>query len=193
MVDEGEKVMESSVMNTLIGSATTLIGMLVTIATIRLTAKNDRGTHISKTRFDKEFEIYQELSEKNLTAVYDAGEIVLIVRGLYDDEPEMKTKHLEKLCESMNDAEFSNKKYAPFINKKIFQNYKNLENLIKDIFTMFKFWMYDDGFNLSYKGQSYTHEESKQYIENKQKEISVLSDKILDDVRKYLQHLDIVK
>lgn len=39
----------------------------------------------------------------------------------------------------MNDAEFSNKKYAPFINKEIFQNYKTLENLINDIFTMFKF------------------------------------------------------
>lgn len=181
--------MESSVMNNLIGSVTTLLGAMVTIATIMLTAKNDRGTHISKTRFDKEFEIYQELSEKNLTAVYDAGEVVMIVRGVYDDESEMKTKYLEKLCESMNDAEFSNKKYAPFINKKIFQNYKNLENLIKDIFTMYKFWVYNDGSNFSYKGQSYTYGESKQYIENKQKEISVLSDTILDDVRKYLQHL----
>lgn len=185
--------MDNSIINTLIGSGITLISMLVTIATIRLTAKNDRGTHISKVKFDKEFEIYQELSEKNLTAVYDAGIAVLIVRGMYDDEPEMIKKHLEKLCESMNDAEFSNKKYAPFINKEIFQNYKTLENLINDIFTMFKFWVYDDGCKFNYKGQSYTHKESKQYIENKQKEISVLSNKILDDVREYLQHLDIVK
>ena len=185
--------MESSIINTLIGSGITLISILATFTTLRLGVRNERGTHISKQRFNKEFEIYQELSEKNLTAVYDAGEVVPIVRGLYDDEPEMIKKHLEKLCESMNDAEFSNKKYAPFINKEIFKNYKNLENLIKDIFMMFKFWVYDNGCKFNYKGQSYTKKECKQYIENKQKEISVLSDKILDDVREYLQHLDIVK
>ena len=94
----------------------------------------------------------------------------------------------------MNEAEFSNKKYAPFINKEIFQDYRNLENLNKDIFTMFKFWVYDDvGAKFNYKGQTYTKKECQKYIEDKQKEIAALSDKILDDIREYLQHLDVIK
>ena len=186
--------MDINIIITLISMVITLISVLTSFTMSRLQVKNERGTHISKQRFDKEFEIYQELSEKNLTAVYDAGTVVPIVRGMYDDEPEMIKKHLEKFCESMNEAEFSNKKNAPFINKEIFQDYRNLENLNKDIFTMFKFWVYDDvGAKFNYKGQTYTKKECQKYIEDKQKEIAALSDKILDDIREYLQHLDVIK
>lgn len=58
--------MESSIINTLIGSGITLISILATFTTLRLGVRNERGTHISKQRFNKEFEIYQELSEKIL-------------------------------------------------------------------------------------------------------------------------------
>ena len=185
--------MDSNIISTLIGSGITLISILCTIAAIRLTAKNDRGTHISKTRFDKEFEIYQELSEKNLNAVYDAGAIVPIVRGLFDDEPEKIDEHIEHMCSTMNDAEFTNKKFAPFINKEIFQSYKNLGIMIKDIFTMFKFWNHKPDLPLSYKGKIYNNSDAKKYIITKQKEISNLSDKILDDLREYLKGLDVIK
>ena len=81
--------MDINLISTLIGSGISLISYLASFTMLRLQVKNERGTHISKQRFDKEFEIYQELSEKNLTAVYDAGTVVPIVRGMYDDEPEM--------------------------------------------------------------------------------------------------------
>ena len=81
--------MDINIIITLISMVITLISVLTSFTMSRLQVKNERGTHISKQRFDKEFEIYQELSEKNLTAVYDAGTVVPIVRGMYDDEPEM--------------------------------------------------------------------------------------------------------
>ena len=185
--------MDSSIINALIGAGISLLSMLVTFATIRLTAKNDRGTYISKAKFDKEFEIYQELSEKNLNAVYAAGDVVPIVRGLYDDEPEKIQEHIEQMCAIINDAEFSNKKYAPFINKEIYQSYKELENMIRDIFTMFKFWKQKSDFSFLFKGQSYKNSDARKYIEDKQKEVSKLSDKILDNVREYLSNLDVIE
>lgn len=185
--------MDSNIISTLIGSDITLISILGTIAAIRLTAKNDRGTHISKTRFDKEFEIYQELSEKNLSSLYVASETILIVNGLYNDEPEQIKKHLEKLCVLMNDAGFSNKKYASFIDKEIYQNYKEFHGLIKDIFTMFRYWVHKTGNNLLYKGETYTYSDVLKYIEEKQKEASNLSYTILDNIRVYLKGLDVIK
>ena len=186
-------MIDNSIIDTLIGSGITLVSILGTLSAIRLTAKNDRGTHISKTRFDKEFEIYQELSEKNLSSLYAAGETVLIVRGLYDDESEQIKKHLEKMCILMNDADFSNKKYAPFIDEGIYRNYKELQGLINDIFTMFKYWVHKSGNNLLYKGETYTYSDALKYIEEKQKEASNLSDMILEDLRKYLKELDAIK
>lgn len=177
----------------LVGAAISLASFLIGFAVNRQTTKNDRGTHISEVRFDKEFEIYQELSEKNLTAVYDAGLTVPIVRGMYQDTPDKISEHLEKLGMSMDDAEFSNKKFAPFINKEIFQKYKNLESMIKDLYKMFGFWTSTFEGRFNYKGTLYSKEEAKEYIESKQKEISALSDEILDDVRDYLQKLVVIQ
>ena len=79
---------------------------------------NDKE-HISKTRFDKEFEIYLELSQKNLTLVYDVGEMTLTARAIAENSPEITEKEIEeimeKTCNALNEADFSNKQYAPFI------------------------------------------------------------------------------
>jgi len=184
--------MNSTVLSTLIGSACTLLGFLAPFAIERLKAKNARNNHISQARFDKEFEIYQELSEKNLSAVYSAGTAVIIARGGYDDEPDEIEKHLEKMCVLINDAEFSNKKYAPFIDKSVAQDYNQLIKMISDIFTMLKFWSrHKEGFSLRHNNKSYNHEEAKKYIEDTQKEVVELSDSILDTIREYLKKLDV--
>lgn len=53
----------------LIGSGSALLGTIIGLIGNRVIefvkAKNERRIHISKTRFDKEFIIYQELAEKN--------------------------------------------------------------------------------------------------------------------------------
>jgi len=79
------------------------------------------------------------------------------------------------------------------LSKEIFKSYKELENMIKDIFTMFKFWKQKSNFPFSFKGQSYKNSDARKYIEDKQKEVSKLSDKILDNVREYLSNLDVIK
>lgn len=41
----------------------------------------ENKTYISKARFDREFSMYQDLCEKNITMVYDMGAAVVIARG----------------------------------------------------------------------------------------------------------------
>lgn len=41
----------------------------------------ENKTYISKARFDREFSMYQDLCEKNITMVYDMGAAVMITRG----------------------------------------------------------------------------------------------------------------
>ena len=65
--------------------------------------------------------------------------------------------------------------------------------MIKDLYKMFGFWTSTFEGRFNYKGTLYSKEEAKEYIESKQKEISALSDEILDDVRDYLQKLDVIK
>lgn len=183
--------MNSTVLAALIGSACTLVGFIVSFATERLKAKSARNNHISQARFDKEFEIYQELSEKNLSAVNSAAIAVLIARGGYNDEPEEIEKHIKKMCDLINDAEFSNNKYAPFIDKSIYENYKRLEIMIGDIFTMLKFWArHPNGF-FKYHDNRYNHDDAIKFIEDKQKEVILLSNNILDSLRNYLNKLDV--
>lgn len=183
--------MNSTVLAALIGSACTLVGFIVSFATERLKAKSARNNHISQARFDKEFEIYQELSEKNLSAVNSAAIAVLIARGGYNDEPEEIEKHIKKMCDLINDAEFSNNKYAPFIDKSIYEDYKRLEIMIGDIFYMLKVWTRHPNAIFKYHDNRYDHDEVKKYIEDKQKEVNTLSESILDKIRNYLQKLDV--
>ena len=188
--------MDSNIISALVGAGISLVSILSTYGTIRLTAKNDRGSHISKTRFDKEFVIYQELSEKNLSAVYAAGQTVKIIRGLYNNDLSKIDEHANNLRSSINDADFSNKKYAPFISKDIYENYKVLIKKISEINSFFSFWHFN--FNKENKGifkrggESYTYDQVKNKIEELQKEVSSLSDEILDQVRNYLQKLDAI-
>jgi len=108
-------------------------------------SESRKKEYVSKVKFDKEFEIYQELSEKNLSMVYAIGELyqfviyILCINSLpekdrkvdqepmYDPEKRRKKADFlhKKACSKLNRADFSNKKYAPFIKKKFMRSTKN--------------------------------------------------------------------
>lgn len=149
--------------------------------------------YISNVRFDREFEMYQELSEKNLTMVYNIGESVFVVRGLYDDNPSRILKHLEKVYESLNIAEFTTKKYAAFIDEELFDKFQELQKQTKIICKLFNFWCTGDNAIYSLQNEKYTRETAKNAIEEKQKTLSNLSDSIIKDMRNYLDNLTILE
>lgn len=148
--------------------------------------------HISKVQFDKEFEMYQELSEKNLTMVYNVGVTVMVVRGMpYGHE---KCAQLaEKICDSINDADFTTKRYAAFIDEQLFKNYCALQKQARIIFSLFEFWMMEENSLFRYGDEQYTRESAANAIEEKQKNLSQLSDTIIQEMRKYLKSLTVTE
>lgn len=169
-------------------------------------SRRERKNHISKTRFDKEFEIYQELSEKNLTMIYDAGEAVyntrvkesyergtlIVVGNDQNDILDDINEHIDTFVLHYNQAEFLNKRYAPFINKRIFDAYNQLVRYSEKILTLYRYYIrYENNTNFTYQQKSYDKESAKVEIEQVQKELSKLSEQTLDDVRNYLRKLDV--
>ena len=156
-------------------------------------AINDRKNYISRTRFDKEFETYQVLSEKQISLVYDCGESVIRARGNYENGEECEG-FFEQFSVHLNDADICLKRYAPFISKQIFEKYRTLDRkatqLLKLSFVSFQ--ARDKGSNFNFNGQQYTRESSLRVIETMQKEISTLSDDIIEYVREYLNSLDVM-
>ena len=152
--------------------------------------------YVSKTRFDTEFRMYQELSGKNLSMVYCAGESVVITRGAPYSANEVD-QFIEKYCSQLNDAEMTNKRYAPFIAKEIYEKYLSLEKKASEIFRLLKFWKQyqtEDGFSVIIDKTTYHNQaEITQAIADKQKMLSDDSDALLCDLREYLSKLDVLE
>lgn len=165
---------------------------------------NRKKEYVSKARFDRAFAMYQELSEKHITMVYDAGEAVLVARGIYEDEDNrnsMVGDFIERFCEHCNEAQVSNKRFAPFISKEIFDKYCEIEQLGSTIFSLTKDWnafvtkKYPETIQLKKQGKiiQMTQQSVREELEANQKKLSKASDEILDILRNYLSNLDIIE
>lgn len=154
---------------------------------------NDRKNYISKARFDKEFELYQILSEKQISLVYDCGEAVILTRGKYRNISDCE-KDFEKFLDDYNEADICLKRYAPFISQEIFEKYRELDKLSIDLLKL-SFVRFDSRncTDFIFHNIKYTMESSKAKIETMQKEISTLSDEITEFVREYLKSLDVLE
>ena len=155
-----------------------------------------KSEHISKERFDREFTMYQELSEKHMTVVYDMGAAVMITRGAKYPGYEKTSDFVHLAAKHLDEAEMMNKRYAPFISKEIFENYKELGKQAYSIISLLDLYdMFDNQVDpiIKYNHQSYTKAQAKQEIEDRQKTLSKLSDDILDKLREYLSGLEAVE
>ena len=158
-------------------------------------AQLESKTYISKIKFDREFAMYQELSEKNMTMVYDMGAAVLLTRGAQPVNIENPDEFIHLAAQHLEDADFTNKKYAPFIAKEIFEKYRELGKRAHEIISLFAIWnaISDDQPLIGYKGSWYTKDTATAEIFSKQQALSKLSDDILDKLRDYLSSLEIVE
>ena len=96
-----------------------------------LKAKNDKLNYISKTQFDAEFKIYQELSEPIYDMFFEVLQLFPI--GIYsvpEDEKERKDFYEKRYnCARNNFLVFQKKLYvyAPFIPKHIYDMFDNFK------------------------------------------------------------------
>ena len=159
-------------------------------------AELNKKEYVSKTRFNTEFQMYQDLAEKNITMVYCAGEAVMISQGMLESEVEIE-EFIKRFCDSINDAGITNRKYAPFISERIYTRYLLLEQSATEIFTLIKAWVqYRHGETHNFKISDTTYhsitEVTKAMID-KQKIISNDSDQLLRELRDYLSKLEVIE
>ena len=151
--------------------------------------------YVSKTRFDAEFSIYKELSEKNISMVFAVNDGTKIVQGeCYSDE-EIESKLLQ-LQNIIDDAKLTNTRHAPFINEEIFREFCSLQERSQNVLILLKMW------NMNRRGEHYVivngsekyHEQLEvQYaVIDKQKELVENSEELLNKLRDYLSNLDVV-
>lgn len=153
----------------------------------------ENKTYISKARFDREFSMYQDLCEKNITMVYDMGAAVMITRGAKYPGVSSTQEFIHLAAQHIDNADMLNKRYAPFIAKEIFESYNELGKQAFSIISLLDLWdrfQTENHTTLNYNGTDYEKDKAKDEIEAKQKIISKLSDDILDKLRDYLSSLD---
>lgn len=154
--------------------------------------------YVSKVRFDKEFEIYIELTKKITDLVYAVGSCVKIVRGLYDspeDKPQIEV-FIEEFTNFLNDADQSNKRYAPFIKDNIYCLNKDIDNKCSSIYKLFLTWnrLRDRHLEEMRVGEkALTEAIIQDTIEKQQKELTTMYDGLITTVRKYMDSLEITE
>jgi len=181
--------MSETIIIALLGIAGTLLSPLVSQLADNNRAKNERKLHAQKASFDLEFNLYQTLVEKHLTMVYDIGAAVILSRGGSYPGGKTNKEFISLVAQHIDDAENQNKKSAPFISKEIFEAYKKLGKLSYNAISMFSLYCSFDetGYSeIKFKDKLYSKNEAQKELEAMQKEVSALSDKVLDQVRDYI-------
>ncbi len=152
--------------------------------------------YISKTRFETEFRIYQELSEKNTSLVYSAGEALSFVCGAAYTKEEVD-EYFNRFCDQLNETKQINRRYAPFIDEHIYDQFKSMEKMVSEMFSQFKTWHH-------FYMIEQANENPPEYVYNnfdriqkdmydRQKNLSDALNKLLCDLRVYIKKLDVIE
>jgi hypothetical protein len=161
------------------------------IESIKKTQIPGNKNYISKTRFDTEFKIYQEISESVLTLVSEIS--VLFPHGL-DTFPKNEAEDLtlfeelfQKASETYNLASRTINKYAPFISKKIFELLEILKNKCR-----LQIYWYGE-FALKGRDASSTQVLIDEYKNCGRRTAEIIENQniVLDYLRTYLENLDV--
>lgn len=150
-------------------------------------AAQGNKNYISKTKFDTEFKIYQDLSECILTMT---GDIELLFPLGYDPLPpdnDQKAAVFEerarKAAESRTAADRAVKRYAPFMPKKIFQLLDTITvKCGQQLYWYSKIVLKDNGLSLA---------DERETCEKRAAEIAERQAEFMDSLRKYLESLDV--
>lgn len=154
--------------------------------------KLDKKNYISKARFDKEFEIYQELSQKVLDMTFANYSLFPLIDRLPLSEEkriELFNKKYEEAVQTYNEANRAIKATAPFISEDIYQLFSELrDDCFKQVDDYAIFVLDPD------------HQEIRTELREDYKECwkrtKIISDKrdvIISKLRQYLSTLDVIE
>ena len=154
-------------------------------------AINERKNYINKVKFEKEFELYQSISQKEIGVVKDCGTADKLLQGL-KNRSSNADNFIGKLESHIDEANAHLACYAPFIDEKIFKKYEQINSKALDIYVAFG-WLYSIKYaqiHSAFISEKYTQELAKEEIKIKQKEILELFDDVHKCIRERLAELE---
>lgn len=150
----------------------------------------ERSNHISQTRFDMEFGIYKEISEKLVTlAIFIQN---LFPQGYYQEPIDETSKHLyyeelhTKTCEYLDEANVTINKYAVFIKEEWYDRFLEIKALCVTQSKFFNFLRVNKASLTPCKEA----DDAERGCFARTKEISDKFDGLIKDLRKYIQNMD---
>lgn len=177
--------METEIIVGLFTLAGTLLGYLSNYSIERLKAKKEQNNYISKVQFDKEFTIYQELTEKNLNMVFNINELLVKLRNGYNPNNDKKT--YDKAIDAYDNANFSVRKYAAFVPEDICNCFIELGQMCRHILHCVD----KEVIELSFGNRNFSENQSEK--EDYEKYYKIISDKINQLIVKIRKHLTDIK
>ena len=167
---------------------TAFISWLISYTQIKSTKKelkekyeNEKKLYINKARFDTEFSIYKELSEKVVTMVMDVMELfpIKLVSNYERTNKEYQIKIYNKSAQSCTEAITSINKYACFIPKIWYEKFVNLRRKCSQQLSSFYFYRLQTAEDNQATAECYKYT----------KEISQDIDALIDELRIYINSI----
>ena len=159
----------------------------------------EKALYISKVNYDNEYKIYMEIWPKLIKCISDTN--ALYPRGLVNvpiDKDEFQ-KYQEDLyktfMESYNDYSTCIEKYAPFYKKKFYDKFVFIKNECHFIGAQFFMYVFEVKYSESFRSErdlTISPKERKE-IYDKEKNNDLVKEKLLSDIRRYLESLVINK
>lgn len=161
----------------------------------RINAEQDKRLYISKTQYDNEYKIYQNIWEKlnncvlTTIALYPGG-----IENVPVDEKEKEEYQMEKhkkYVQAYNEFSKAIQDNAPFYTKKFYGSFVAIRNDCSSIGDLFFHYEWDIKYNLSYtlcRDEKMTSEERREMMETR-KRIVANKEVLQDEIREYLLSL----
>ena len=159
----------------------------------------EKALYISKVNYDNEYKIYMEIWQKLINCISDTN--FLYPRGLVnvpidkDEYEKYQEDKYKKYSDSYNDYSNCIEKYAPFYKKKFYDQFIIIRNECHFIGAQFFMYEFEVKYSESFRSERDLKISTKELKEiyEKEKKIDLIKEKLLSDIRKYLDSLVINK
>ena len=156
-----------------------------------LKTRNEKLNYITKTQFEAEFKMYQELSDYSFQMLLDTSQLFPIYDQLPEDKDEQQKIFKQRYDNAVKSfVLFQNtlQKHAPFISKELYNIFEHFRQENKLQVNMYPNVKFETDSDLLAQYMNMISENYKRTYE-----LSKMHDKIIEDLRAYLNSLKVIE
>ena len=159
---------------------------------------NEKAIYISKTQYDKEFEIYQDIWSKLYQCTKSTLGLCAIIEDVPTSENAKDMYYIDKynnFSKKINEFEDAINKFLPFYKEDFGVKFNKLKGYCDQVGVIYKIYKIDVKHNESFRAcRDFIMPEDrvKEFYEILPKKISEIQKEIANDIREYLYSLQII-